>query len=129
MARAGWAAILMAIAGLLATSRLPLVRSRLSWDGTTYQTTQGAPACLTADRYRQFSAYRAAKNDRPMAAMLDQRVCVLLRPGIEVLPVRRVGWWLDDHRLVSVRVSGTRQTMVLDERLGLTALESTRVDR
>ena len=123
MTRAGWAAILMALGGILATSRFPVVRSRLSWDGRTYQTTGGAPACLTADRYRQFSSYRAAKEDRLMTAMLDQGVCVLLKPGIEVQPVRRVGWWLDDHRLVSVRVSGTRQTMVLDERLGLAALE------
>ena len=125
MAGAGarWAAVVLAVGGLLVAGRLPMVQSRISRDGTTYQTTAGALACLTADRYKRFIAYRQAKDDSLSAGMLDQGVCVRLRPGIEVRPIRRVGWWLDDYRLVQVLVISTRQTMVLDERLGLAALE------
>jgi hypothetical protein len=119
MVRAGWLSLVLIVGGLMASGRMPVLRSRLKWDGTTYHTVGDAPACLTANRYKKFIGYYTARNDAPMAAMIEQEVCVLLRPGIEVLPVRRVGSWLDTRSLVEVRVMGTKQTMVLDERLGL----------
>jgi hypothetical protein len=121
MVRAAWLSLVLIVGGLLASGRMPVLRSRLKWDGTTYSTVGEAPACLTANRYKKFIGYYSAGNDPTMAEMIEQRVCVLLRPGIEVLPVRRVGSWLDTRSLVEVRVLGTRQTMVLDERLGLAA--------
>ena len=119
MVRAGWLSLVLIVGGLLASGRMPFLSSRLKWDGTTYHTVEESPACLTANRYQKFIGYYAARNDPPMAEMIEQRVCVLLRPGIEVRPVRRVGSWLDPRSLVQVRVMGTRQIMVLDERLGL----------
>jgi hypothetical protein len=119
MVRAGWLVLVLIVGGLLASGRMPLLRSRLKWDGTTYYTAGAAPACLTANRYQKFIGYYTARNDPPMAEMIEQGVCVLLRPGIEVQPVRRVGSWLDTRSLVQVRVVGTKQSMVLEERLGL----------
>jgi hypothetical protein len=115
---AGGLFLVLIVGGLLASGRLPLLRSRLELDGTTYHTVAEAPACLTANRYERFTGY-AARKDPAMAGMIEQGICVLLRPGIEVRPVRRVGSWLGTRSLLLVRVVGTKQTLVLDERLGL----------
>lgn len=122
MARTGWVALVLIGGGLLAIRWAPALGSRLKWDGTTYHTVGGTPACLTANRYRKFRNHQAANDHAPMAEMLEQGVCVLLKANIEVLPVRRAEPWLDGGRLLRVRVVGTKQTMVLEELLALEEL-------
>ncbi len=112
----------LGVTGAVAWGLLRRYEHRLAWHGTSYRTVGGAPACITASRYREFQRHSIA-GDAPMRlAMIAQGVCVLLRPGIEVQPIHWIGAWLDGGRLVQVRVAGTRQTMVLDPALALEKL-------
>lgn len=106
-----------------ATPSAPVPTKSIEWDGRSYTTVEGIPACVDHTRYAEFMGYFRSKENDPLTEMVNNGECVLLKGGQQVIPVEHAGSMWDGQRLVKVRFKGTRQTAVLDARFALAELQ------